>query len=264
MSFTVIIPARLESTRLPYKPLADICGTPMVVRVAQQAEKSKASKVIVACDDQSVLNACEGRYIAACLTSKNCACGTDRLSEVVKKLDLPDEEIVVNVQGDEPLIPPALINSVAEALAKNPECSIGTAASTIHDMKDFINPNVVKVVLNEFHHALLFSRAPIPWDRDRFSFNDGKFVAKDTEALLQEKILMRHVGIYSYRASFLRIYPSLSKPLLEDMEKLEQLRALWHGYQIAVSIWNKELPPGVDTIADLEAVRSIIKYENQK
>ncbi|MCD8340010.1 MAG: 3-deoxy-manno-octulosonate cytidylyltransferase [Burkholderiales bacterium] len=263
MSFTVIIPARLASTRLPYKPLAPICGLPMIVRVALQAQKSKASKVIVACDAHSVLEACETHYIAAYMTSKDCSCGTDRLSELVKKLDIPDEEIIVNVQGDEPLIPPELINEVAEILSKKPECSIGTAASPMHSISEFENPNAVKVVVDEYKKALLFSRSPIPWDRDRFSFEDGKLIVKDPEALLKEKILLRHIGIYSYRADFLRIYPTLSKSLLEEMEKLEQLRAMWHGYQIAVTLWEKELPPGVDTMADLEKVRGIVKYERE-
>ena len=246
MSFTVIIPARLASTRLPNKPLALIDGIPMIVRVAQQAAKSAASRVIVACDDPTVQKACEEHGIEAQLTSKDCACGTDRLSEVVNKLTLDENEIIVNVQGDEPLIPVDIINLVAEILKKDSGLAMGTAAIRIRDAEEFFNPNVVNVELNKRNEALIFSRAPIPWNRDLF--------AKSKESI-PEDLGLRHVGIYSYRASFLKQYPHLSKSPLETFESLEQLRALWHGYKIGVEIFNREIPPGVDTFEDLERVR---------
>ncbi len=250
MSFIVIIPARLSSTRLPNKPLAEINGVPMVVRVAQQAAKSQATRVIVAADDVLIEEACKKFNVECCLTSKDCSCGTDRLSEAVAKYGISDQEIVVNVQGDEPLIPQELINLVAQILQDKPECSIGTAAIPINSPEEFFNPNVVKVVLDSAKNALLFSRAPIPWDREKFRVNKDQVPAK---------LAFRHMGIYSYRASFLKQYPKLSKPLLEETEKLEQLRALWHGYKIGVEIYNHEIPPGVDTVEDLERVKTYFK-----
>lgn len=246
MSFTIIIPARLASTRLPNKPMALIEGVPMIVRVAQQAKNSNASRVIVACDDISVQKACEEYGIEAQLTSQNCACGTDRLSEVISRLNLPDNEIIVNVQGDEPLIPVDIINLVADILKEDPDLAMGTAAIRIKDAEEFFNPNVVKVELNKKGEALTFSRAPIPWDRDLFA---------KTKEKIPEDLGLRHVGIYSYRASFLKLYPQLSKSPLETFESLEQLRALWHGFKIGVKIFTREIPPGVDTPEDLERVR---------
>lgn len=247
MSFTVIIPARLASTRLPNKPLALIDGVPMIVKVAQQAAKSGASRVIVACDDQAVQKVCQDHGIEAQLTSKDCACGTDRLSEVVSQINLNDDEIIVNVQGDEPLIPVDIIDLVAEILKNDSDLAMGTAAIRIRNAEEFFNPNVVKVELNKKNEALTFSRAPLPWDRDLFA------KSKDS---IPDDLGLRHVGIYSYRASFLKLYPKLSKSPLETFESLEQLRALWHGYKIGVKIFDKEIPPGVDTLEDLERVRN--------
>lgn len=250
MSFTVIIPARLGSTRLPNKPLALIEGVPMVVCVARQALKSGASRVIVACDDEKILSACKNFGIEAVLTRKDHACGTDRLCEVAEKADIPDEEVIVNVQGDEPLIDPNLIAAVAELLILKPECAMGTAASRIKTAEEFLNPNVVKVVLNSDEEALYFSRAPIPWDRDG--------MAKDKNSFDSE-LSLRHIGIYSYRCDFLKIYPTLERPKLETAESLEQLRAIWNGFSIAVRIFEGTLLPGVDTAEDLEAVRAYAK-----
>lgn len=250
MSFTVIIPARLASTRLPNKPIADICGKPMIVRVAEQALKSGASRVICAVDDELILKACEANGIEACLTRKDHACGTDRLCEAAEVCKIPDDEIIVNVQGDEPLIPPKVIKNVAELLMNRSDCSMGTAAIRIHSAEEFFNPNVVKVVADKNGSALYFSRAPIPWDRDGF--------AKDRNALPRD-LGLRHVGIYSYRCAFLKAYPQLPKSDLESWESLEQLRALYNGYKIAVDIFEEEIPPGVDTLADLEAVRAYLQ-----
>lgn len=199
MSFTVIIPARLASTRLPNKPIADICGKPMIVRVAEQALKSGASRVICAVDDELILKACEANGIEACLTRKDHACGTDRLCEAAELCKISDDEIIVNVQGDEPLIPPKVIKNVAELLMNRSDCSMGTAAIRIHSAEEFFNPNVVKVVTDKNGSALYFSRAPIPWDRDGF--------AKDRSAL-PKHLGLRHVGIYSYRCAFLKAIPN--------------------------------------------------------
>lgn len=250
MSFTVIIPARLASTRLPNKPIADICGKPMIVRVAEQALKSGASRVICAVDDELILKACEANGIEACLTRKDHACGTDRLCEAAELCKISDDEIIVNVQGDEPLIPPKVIKNVAELLMNRSDCSMGTAAIRIHSAEEFFNPNVVKVVTDKNGSALYFSRAPIPWDRDGF--------AKDRSAL-PKHLGLRHVGIYSYRCAFLKVYPELPKSDLERWESLEQLRALYNGYKIAVDTFEEEIPPGVDTLADLEAVRAYLQ-----
>ncbi len=249
MNFIVIIPARLKSTRLPNKPLADIAGLPMVVRVARQAALSGAKRVIVATDDETILDACGQHGVECCMTSRDCACGTDRLSEVVSKLGLADDEIIVNVQGDEPLIPPEIISSVARILMDKPDCAIGTAALPIKSGEEFFNPNAVKVVLDGEKNALLFSRAPIPWDRDLFAGERDKACS----------LALRHVGIYSYRASFLKVFPNLKQPELEKIEKLEQLRALWHGYRIGVEVCGRALPPGVDTLEDLERVRKVFE-----
>lgn len=217
MSFTVVIPARLASTRLPNKPLADIAGLPMIVRVAQQALKSGASKVICAVDDEKIYDACRAHSIEAVLTRKDHSCGTDRLCEAVTLCKVPDNEIVVNVQGDEPLIPPAIISRVANLLEKQTDCVMGTAAIPISSVEEFFNPNVVKVSLDKFNRALTFSRAPIPWARDEFA------KSKDT---IPAHLALRHVGIYSYRCDFLKSYPSLERSELESYESLEQLRAL--------------------------------------
>jgi 3-deoxy-manno-octulosonate cytidylyltransferase (CMP-KDO synthetase) len=242
--FIAVIPARLASTRLPNKPLADIAGKPMVVRVAERALASGASQVVVAVDDQSIFDACKMHNLNVMLTSKNHPTGTDRLSEIATLMNLPDEAIVVNVQGDEPLIPPELISQVAKVLADHPEAKIATAALEIHDPSEVNNPNIVKVAIDAHNRALYFSRAPIPYSRD-----PKKFQAQ----------CYRHIGMYAYKASFLKAFSKLKPAPIEEAESLEQLRAMWYGYPIQVLLTSSAPPPGVDTAEDLERVRAIFK-----
>ena len=249
MDYTVIIPARMASSRLPDKPLADIAGLPMVVRVAQRAAQSTAARVVVAADDPRVVQACQTHGIEALLTRQDHVSGSDRLAEACNLLNLPDEALVVNVQGDEPLLPPALIDEVARVLAERPEADMGTAAHAIHELAEFTNPNVVKVVMDARQLALYFSRASIPWWRD--GQQGGGFQALPSPAPL------RHIGIYSYRAGFLRQFPQLPPAPIETLESLEQLRALWHGHRIAVHVTDAAPGPGVDTPADLARVRGL-------
>jgi 3-deoxy-manno-octulosonate cytidylyltransferase (CMP-KDO synthetase) len=248
--FVAIVPARLASTRLPRKPLADIGGLPLVVRVAQRAAASGAQRVVVAADGEEIAAACRAHRIEVVLTSPAHPTGTDRLAEACELLDLAADAIVVNVQGDEPLIPPAVIADVAALLARQPDCAIATAAHPLRDAAEFFSPNVVKVVVDRAGRALLFSRAPIPWARDAF--------AADRTTLPVGLPALRHVGLYAYRAAFLRAYPKLARDPLEVFESLEQLRALAHGYRIAVLTLPGALPPGVDTPEDLEIVRAAI------
>lgn len=250
MSFTVIIPARMASSRLPDKPLADIGGLPMVVRVAQRALQSEASQVVVAADDERIVAACTTHGVQALLTRQDHLSGSDRLAEACQLLGLPDDAVVVNVQGDEPLIPPALINEVARVLSERPDASMSTAAHAIGSVEEFTNPNVVKVVMDARQMALYFSRAPIPWWREGQS--DSGFKALPSPAPL------RHIGIYAYRAGFLALFPTLPPAPIETMESLEQLRALWHGHRIAVHVTPEAPGPGVDTPQDLARVRSLI------
>lgn len=248
--FTVVIPARMASSRLPNKPLADIGGLPMVVRVAQRALLSKASQVLVAADDERIVQACQAHGIHALLTRQDHVSGSDRLAEACQLLGLPDDAVVVNVQGDEPLIHPGLINEVADLLTQRPEASMSTAAHAIAHLEEFTNPNVVKVVLDARQMALYFSRAPIPWWRDGQA--DGGFKSLPSPAPL------RHVGIYGYRAGFLRLFPQLPPAPIETLESLEQLRAMWHGHPIAVHITPEAPGPGVDTPEDLARVRALL------
>jgi 3-deoxy-manno-octulosonate cytidylyltransferase (CMP-KDO synthetase) len=248
--FTVLIPARLASSRLPDKPLADIGGLPMVVRVARRAQLSQASRCVVAADDARIMEACSRHGVPALLTRSDHASGSDRLAEACTLLDLPDSAVVVNVQGDEPLIDPALINAVALELQQRPDCVMSTAAHALDSMADFLNPNVVKVVLDRQRTALYFSRAPIPWWRDGMSAPEA--------AALPSPEPLRHVGIYAYRAGFLRQFPLLEPAPLEATESLEQLRVLWHGQRIAVHISHQAPGPGVDTPDDLARVRAIV------
>ena len=250
MSFTVLIPARLASTRLPNKPLADIHGAPMVVRVAQRASLSSALRTVVAADSTEIIEKCLAFGVQAVLTRIDHASGSDRLAEACDLLGLADDDIVVNVQGDEPLIEPELINAVARLLAGRPDCAMSTAAHSIDQLADYLNPNVVKVVLDARQRALYFSRAPIPAARD-FA---GKAWWEAGGALSKP---LRHVGIYGYRVGFLRQYPALSQAPLERLESLEQLRALWHGFSIAVHISETAPGPGVDTPEDLERARTL-------
>lgn len=248
MGFTVLIPARLASTRLPRKPLADIAGQPMVVRVAQRAAQSSAERVVVAADSPSIVEACRAHGVEAVLTRSEHATGSDRLAESCELLRLTDDDLVVNVQGDEPLMEPELIDAVAALLQSRPEASISTAAHAIVDVADFVNPNVVKVVLDARGLAMYFSRAPIPWWRDRFG---------DGIAALPPGPALRHIGIYGYRARFLRAFPHLAPAAIELTEALEQLRAMWHGHRIAVHVTQHVPGPGVDTPEDLERVRAL-------
>ncbi len=248
--YTVIVPARLASTRLPNKPLADIHGLPMVVRVAQRAALSNASQVVVAADSIEIVQACQAHGVRAMLTQGGHPSGSDRLAEASALLGLKPHDVVVNVQGDEPLINPVLINQVAELLVQRPSASMSTAAHEIHELAEFTNPNVVKVVIDQSQLALYFSRAPIPWWRDGF--------AKGIETLPQPAPL-RHIGIYAYRVGFLQSFPTLQAAPIETGEALEQLRALWHGHKIAVHITPDVPGPGVDTPEDLERVRALYK-----
>lgn len=242
--FLVVIPARLGSTRLPRKPLADIGGKPMVIRVAERAQQSLAQSVVVATDSTEIQAACDEHRIECLLTSSAHPTGTDRIAEVAQLLKLPANTLVVNVQGDEPLIPPELINQVAQTLADNAACAISTVAVPILDAIEISNPNVVKVVLNRANEALYFSRSTIPFVRDP---DLGVSVTH-----------LRHLGIYAYRADFLQAYTRLEPAPPEQAEALEQLRALWNGYRIAVHTASEAPPAGVDTAEDLERVRRIL------
>lgn len=246
--FTVVIPARHASTRLPAKALADIAGKPMVVRVAEQARKSGATAVLVATDHQAIADAARAHGIEALLTREDHPSGTDRIAEVVDAIDLMDDAIIVNVQGDEPLIPPALIERLAEALAECPDAAMASACHAIEDDEEFFNPNVVKVVCDRQGYAMYFSRAPIPWARDAFVGN--------APGLPAQFPAYRHLGIYAYRAAFLRAYTQLAPSPIERFESLEQLRALWHGHRIAMVVTDEAPPAGVDTPEDLARVRA--------
>ena len=250
MDFTVLIPARLASTRLPNKPLADLKGKPMVVRVAERAALSGAARVVVAADAPEIRAACAAHGVQALATRGDHASGSDRLAEACERLGLADDEVVVNVQGDEPLIEPALIRAVADLLPNQPLVQMGTAAHAIKSVEEFINPNVVKVVTDAQGLALTFSRAPLPWWRDGF--------AGGITALPSAPAPLRHIGIYSYRAGFLRAFARLAPAPLEQCEALEQLRALWHGHRIAVHVTPHAPGPGVDTPEDLARVRALI------
>jgi 3-deoxy-manno-octulosonate cytidylyltransferase (CMP-KDO synthetase) len=250
MTFTVLIPARLASSRLPNKPLADIHNVPMVVRVAQRASLSHAARVVVAADSPEIVTACEAHGVAALLTRTDHPSGSDRLAEACSLLGLGAQDIVVNVQGDEPLIDPALIDAVAALLESRADCAMSTAAHAIDQLADFLSPHVVKVVLDAQNTALYFSRAPIPVGRD---FNGQAWW--ETSSLPKP---LRHVGIYAYRVGFLQTFPSLPQAPLEQLESLEQLRALWHGHRIAVHITLQPPGIGVDTPQDLERVRALL------
>jgi 3-deoxy-manno-octulosonate cytidylyltransferase (CMP-KDO synthetase) len=257
--FHVVIPARHASTRLPGKPLLLISGKPMVVRVAEQAALSGAQQIWIATDHHAIANVVREHGFKACLTKASHASGTDRIAEVVEQCDWPDDTIVVNVQGDEPLIPPALIRTVAEHLHSHPECAIATACHAIHDEASMRNPNIVKTVLDKNGNALYFSRAAIPFPRDVFAQQalSPTLSQRERELLPVDLPVLRHVGIYAYRASFLRAYTQLVPCALEHFEALEQLRALYYGYKIGVVIAEQAPPSGVDTEQDLQVARQI-------
>jgi len=240
--FSVLIPARFASTRFPGKPLADLAGKPMVVRVCERARESGAAQVCVATDDKRIADVVRAHGFEARMTKAEHASGTERIAEAAAQLGLADDVIVVNVQGDEPLIAPALIARVAAALEARPDASLATACHPMHDAEAYANPNVVKAVLDARGDALYFSRAGIPFARD----------GGTPEAY-------RHVGLYAYRVAFLRRYAGLAPAPLEAIEQLEQLRVLWHGLRIATVTEPGALPPGVDTPADLEAVLKLLR-----
>ncbi len=249
-AFTVVIPARFASTRLPGKPLQEIAGKPMIQHVWEQACKSSAQQVVVATDDARIVSACEAFGARVVLTRVEHNSGTDRLAEVASQLGLASDAIVVNVQGDEPLIPPAIIDQVAANLAAHPEAAIATLAEPIEDVTALFNPNVVKVSSDINGLALTFSRAPLPWARDA--------LAQDRNVLPAGVPYRRHIGIYAYRAGFLHDFVAWGPCQLEDTECLEQLRALWHGVRIHVADALQSPPAGVDTAEDLERVRRLL------
>ena len=248
--FTVVIPARFASTRLPGKPLQDIAGKPMIQHVWEQACKSSAQQVVVATDDPRIVAACEAFGAKVLLTRVDHNSGTDRLAEVASQLGLSADAIVVNVQGDEPLIPPVIIDQVAANLAAHPEAGIATLAEPIDEVGALFNPNVVKVSSDINGLALTFSRAPLPWARDA--------LARDRDVLPAGVPYRRHIGIYAYRAGFLHDFVAWGPCQLEDTECLEQLRALWHGVRIHVEDALQSPPAGVDTAEDLERVRRLL------
>lgn len=248
VSFVVLIPARLASTRLPRKPLADLGGVPMIVRVAQQAARSGAQRVAVATDAPEIQQACSRHGVEALLTRPDHPSGSDRLAEACEQLGLEDSRTVVNLQGDEPLVDPALLARCAALLEQHPDCVMATVAHPIREVTEWRNPNVVKVVLDAAGRALLFSRASLPCWRD----------APGPDDLPVDPPPLRHVGLYAYRAGFLRRFPSLPPAPLERTEALEQLRVLWHGHRIAVHVTHEAPGPGVDTPEDLERVRALL------
>jgi len=245
MPFVVIIPARLASTRLPNKPLADLGGKPMIVRVAERAAQSGAARIIVATDHVDIAVACKEHAVEVQMTRADHPSGTDRIAEVASALGLPGNAVVVNVQGDEPLLDPELVAATAALVSE--EVPMATAAHPIDDMQEILNPNVVKVVLNNAGRAMYFSRAPIPWHRDGF--------AQSMEAFPAGYAPLRHIGLYAYTNSFLQRYPGLPIAPIERVEALEQLRALWHHYPIAVHVTSKTPEAGVDTAEDLARVQ---------
>ena len=251
MSFTVIIPARYGSTRLPGKPLLDIAGKPMIQWVYQRAIQSEAGRVIIATDDPRIVEAAQGFDAEVVMTSPDHESGTDRLQEVVSQLKLAEREIVVNVQGDEPLIPPQVINQVAANLAADETAGIATLVEPIDDIETVFNPNAVKCCMDNGGRALYFSRAPIPWHRDGFQQNGSE----QHNALPPGSNYFRHIGIYAYRVALLHQFVGWPMGALERIEKLEQLRAMENGVTILAEPACAEVPAGVDTQADLDAVR---------
>jgi 3-deoxy-manno-octulosonate cytidylyltransferase (CMP-KDO synthetase) len=247
MNFVAVIPARYASSRLPGKPLADLAGKPMVVHVADRAREAGAEQIIVATDDARIQAAARDHGYDAVMTRADHASGTDRIAEVAAIRGWPDDRIVVNVQGDEPRIPPALIRSVAQQLASHRDAEIATACHAIHDAAEIFDPNAVKVVLDARGYALYFSRAPIPYARDAFRAERSR--------LPEGLPAYRHLGLYAYRCGFLRTYSTLAPTAIERFESLEQLRALWHGYRISVAVTDQAPEPGVDTPEDLEKMR---------
>lgn len=254
--FHVIIPARYASSRLFGKALADINGKPMLQHVYERALASNATSVTIATDDDRIAKAAENFNAKVCMTSTEHSCGTSRIVEAIITLNFPDDAIIVNVQGDEPLIPPVIIQQVAENLATRPNMQAATLCLPIENTKELFDPNVVKVVTDNFGAALYFSRAPIPWERDNFSTKNNNL----TDTTLSS-IHYRHIGIYAYRVGFLKKYATWLPCTLEESEKLEQLRILWNGCKIHVAVAKAVSPIGVDNLEDLEKVREILNSE---
>jgi len=251
VKFTVVIPARYDSTRLPGKPLVDIAGKPMIQHVYERAQESGAENIIIATDDQRVAEAAGEFSAEVCMTSSEHSSGTERLSEVVTKLGLNNDEIVVNLQGDEPLMPPALIHQVAQNLSDHQQASVATLAEKIHTAAELFDPHAVKVISDQDGFAIYFSRAPIPWDRDAFTVT--------TEELPERSLHFRHIGLYAYRSAFINEYVSWPACALEQMESLEQLRVLWHGHKIHVAEADESAVAGVDTETDLARTRQMLE-----
>ena len=254
IDFTVLIPARLASTRLPDKPLADLGGRPLIVRVAEQAARSRARAVVVATDAPAIAEAVKQAGFDAVMTRDDHPSGTDRLAEAATLLGLDDEAVVVNLQGDEPEIAPALLEAVAARLVDDAEASMSTCAHSIETLADWLNPNVVKVIVNDRGRALYFSRAPIPFARDAMRGFPTR-LPESLPGFPAGATPLRHIGLYAYRAGFLRRYAALPPAPIERVEALEQLRVLAAGHSIAVECVNEAPPAGIDTPADLEAAR---------
>jgi len=250
--FVVVIPARFASTRLPGKPLLDIAGKPMIQRVYEQAKKSQGRQVVIATDDERIAAVAKKMGADVCMTRADHVSGTDRLQEVAQQMQWPDKTIVVNVQGDEPLIPPAVIDQVAENLFRATQASVATLCEAITDVSEFMDPNAVKVVFDQQGYALYFSRAPIPWPRDAFK--------NSRDVLPSQHPAFRHIGIYAYRAAFLHQFVQWPPALLEQTESLEQLRAMAHGVRIHVQEACAVVPGGVDTDADVARIKSILAH----
>ena len=251
MRFSVVIPARFASTRLPGKPLLDIGGKPMIQHVYERALESGAERVIIATDEAKIEAVAQGFGARVCMTAADHRSGTERLSEVVQTLALEADEIIVNLQGDEPLMPPQLIRQVAQNLNNHPSASVATLAESIHNAAMLFDPNVVKVVSDGQGYALYFSRAPIPWHRDAFALT--------TTELPEDTHYLRHIGLYAYRAGFINEYVRWPTSPLESIESLEQLRVLWHGHKIHLAVAQVASVAGVDTAQDLERVRQLLQ-----
>ncbi|MDE0841892.1 MAG: 3-deoxy-manno-octulosonate cytidylyltransferase [Porticoccaceae bacterium] len=254
MSFIVVIPARYDSVRLPGKPLLPIAGKPMLQRVWEQATQSSASRIVIATDDQRIQALANRLGVEVCMTRKDHVSGTDRLQEVAMQLGFPDDQILVNVQGDEPLIPPQVIDQVAANLESHPAAGVSTLSEPIETLEDFLNPNVVKVVGNHCNFALLFTRAPVPWPRDDFIGVNKRF--SDSSPA------MRHIGLYAYRVGTLNQFVAWPRCEIECAESLEQLRFMYHGINIHIDTASHEVPPGVDTEDDLRRLDEVLKNEH--
>jgi 3-deoxy-manno-octulosonate cytidylyltransferase (CMP-KDO synthetase) len=252
--FKVVIPARYGSTRLPGKPLLNIAGKPMIAHVCDRATEAEADEIIVATDDERIFDAVSALGFNAVMTRADHQSGTERIAEVAKLCGWADDQIIVNLQGDEPLIPPAYIRDAANALASQQQAGIATLAAKITDAEEIFNPNAVKVVLNKAGYALYFSRAPIPWERDTFS--------RPGELPSGAMPYLRHIGMYAYTVDFLNRYCQWDASVLETVESLEQLRILWQGESIRVQIVDKTPAAGVDTQEDLIRVEHVLRSKH--